>query len=454
VFERSQEPVAGPPPGRSVPRAWSLLLAAILVALATIWVRPGPAVLRGTDAACYARVAGSLARAPLRTWHSPLLDGRRFDEHPPLGLWLEAVWMRAVGATPATAWRWAQLLATLLVAVVSAGTVRLAGARPAALSLLGLAILPGFLAESQNPMLELPLALGLATGFLGAALLSSTRFLGPFLVVAGTAFAVWVKGPPGLATLAALAWAAQDAPRTCRRALVTALLAVVVAAGGLLGLEIWREHVGAGSFLRPYVRDQLLPSMFTGRARPVRAPLYYLDSLARWHLPVLLALALGLLPAVRRRLGPSDRRLLQLGLVLTLTVVLGFSIVVQKNPWYVDAAMVGFAWTCGALADGLVGAWATRWLSPRVVAPLALVGIAWLFTAEPKQREDALYGAFTSQLPVLEGHGPVTIANCSALGDWMARHSFALRWGARVVPCSDEAALLFDGRIVRPVVEP
>src|SRR5262249_14622978 len=131
-------------------RAWAFLVAATLLALGTVWLRPGPAILRGTDAACYARLSEGLAALPLASWASPRLDGARFDEHPPLGFWLEAAWMRAVGPGPAAAWRWAQVLATLMVLVVGLGAWRIGGPTTGGLALVGLSSLPGFLSESQN----------------------------------------------------------------------------------------------------------------------------------------------------------------------------------------------------------------------------------------------------------------------------------------------------------------
>src|SRR5262249_17712991 len=200
--------VSGPSGARHPARSWAFLVAAMLLGLGTVWLRPGPAILRGTDAACYARLSEGLAALPLASWASPRLDGARFDEHPPLGFWLEAAWMRAVGPGPAAAWRWAQVLAALMVLVAGLGAWRIGGPTTGGLALVGLSSLPGFLSESQNPMLEMPLALGLAIAVVGAGLLRETPRTGTVLFVAGAAFAAWVKGPPALASFVALAWVA------------------------------------------------------------------------------------------------------------------------------------------------------------------------------------------------------------------------------------------------------
>jgi 4-amino-4-deoxy-L-arabinose transferase-like glycosyltransferase len=432
-------------PGRS----WAFLVAAMLLALGTVWVRPGPAILRGTDAACYARLAEGLAALPVGQWASPRLDGARFDEHPPLGFWLEAAWMRAVGPGPASAWRWAQLLATLLVAVVGLGACRIGGPITGGLALVGLCSLPGFLAESQNPMLEAPLGLGLAVALVGAALLRETPRTGAALFVAGTAFAAWVKGPPALASFAVLGWVAWRHRATAGWALAAAASALAVVAAGFGALEIWRAASGEPAFLPGYLREQLLASALHGRARPVHDPLYFLGVLGRWYLPVLLVAPLALWPRWWKRAAEGDRRLLALGALLLLSVVIGFSIPVQKNPWYVHAAMAGCAWVLGALGAGLLGQRLVLWLRPERVLVAAAVAVAWIFFPVPKHAdEDPLYWLYAGERPVFTADAPRVVANCSPLGAWMADHSFSLVWGAHSVPCSAPAELTFDGHEV------
>ena len=422
----------------------------MLLALGTVWVRPGPAILRGTDAACYARLAEGLAASPLAQWASPRLDGARFDEHPPLGFWLEAAWMRSVGPGPASAWRWAQLLATLLVAVIGIGACRIGGPTTGGLALVGLCSLPGFLSESQNPMLETPLGLGLALAVVGAGLLRETPRMGCALFVGGTAFAAWVKGPPALATFPVLAWVAWRQRVSPGWTAVTAASALAVVAAGFGALELWRAGVGEPAFLPVYVRDQLLPSALLGRARPVHDPLYFLGVLGGWYLPVLLVAPLALWPGWWRRAGDGDRRLLALGTLLVVIVVVGFSVPIQKNPWYVHAAMAGCAWVLGALGAGLLRERLVLWLRPERVLVAAAVAVAWVFFPVPKYLdEDSLYWLYAGERPVFTADAPRVVANCSRLGTWMTDHSFSLVWGARSVPCGASSELAFDGHEVR-----
>jgi len=424
----------------------------MLLGLTVVWVRPGPAVLRGTDAACYARVAQRLASEPVAQWASPQLDGRRFDDHPPLGFWLEAAWMRAVGTGPAPAWRWAQVLATLLVLVVGLGGKRIGGPAAGGLAVAGLCILSGFLFESQNPMLELPLALGLAVGWVGAALHRESPRLGPALFVAGTAFAAWVKGPPALATFVALGWIAWRDRPPVGRTVAAAAAAVLVVAGGFGALELWRARIGAPAFLPAYLHTQLLPSALTGRSRAVNDPLYYLPVLGRWYLPALVLAPLALWPGFRRRATEGERRLVALGALLAGTVMLGFTVPVQKHPWYLHAGIAGFAWLLGGLGAALVGDRLVRWVRPELVLPVTAVAVAWVLSPLPKHADDdALYRVYAGERPVFTAGAPREVANCSRLGAWVADHSFALVWGARAVPCDAPAAFVFDGRRLRPV---
>jgi len=435
-------PLRSPHPGRS----WAFGAAAMLLALGTVWLRPGPAILRGTDAACYARLSEGLAALPLAQWASPRLDGVRFDEHPPLGFWLEAAWMRAVGPGPAAAWRWAQLLATLMVLVVGLGACRIGGPTTGGLALVGLSSLPGFLSESQNPMLEMPLALGLAVAFVGAGLLRETPRTGALLFVAGTAFAAWVKGPPALASFVALAWVAWRLRPAPRWTATAALSAIAVVAAGFGALELWRVSIDEAAFLPAYVQNQLLPSALHGRARPVPDPFYVLSMLGRWYLPVLLVAPLALWPGWWRRAAQADRRLLALGILLVTSVVVGFSVPAQKNQWYVHAAMAGCAWVVGALCAGLLGERIVLWLRPERVLVVAAVAIAWIFFPVPKHGgEDPLYWLYAGERPAFTTGAPRLVANCSPIGTWMADHSFSLVWGARSVPCTASAEVAFDG---------
>jgi hypothetical protein len=137
-------------------------------------------------------------------------------------------------------------------------------------------------------------------------------------------------------------------------------------------------------------------------------------------------------------------------MLLLVSVVVGFSIPVQKNPWYVHAAMAGCAWLLGALGGGLLGDRLVAWLRPERVLVAAAVAVAWIFFPVPKHGDtDPLYWLYAGERPVFTADAPRVVANCSPLGTWMAENSFSLVWGARSVPCTASAELAFDGHDVR-----
>src|SRR4051812_9667214 len=100
------------------PESNALLAAAAAPVFAGIWLRPGPALLYGTDAGVYARIARALAARPLSEWLDPRLGSTPFLDQPPLGLWLEALWIRCLGASPAALVGLARVYATLIALLV------------------------------------------------------------------------------------------------------------------------------------------------------------------------------------------------------------------------------------------------------------------------------------------------------------------------------------------------
>src|SRR5689334_8905840 len=115
-----------------------LPLVALAVTLTTVWVRPPPAVLYGTDAGCYARVAREMAERPLAQWPRVTVGGKDFFEHPPLAMWVESGMFRLLGISAASAVLLARLTSTLLTLLILAVARRMAGTRAAALCVLTL----------------------------------------------------------------------------------------------------------------------------------------------------------------------------------------------------------------------------------------------------------------------------------------------------------------------------
>jgi hypothetical protein len=436
-------PVEAAPATRPWPahpaRSWAFLVGATLFALATVWVRPGPAILREAEAVREARVASALAASPLASWASPRLDGSRWDTQPPAALWLEAGWMRAVGPGPAAAWRWGQLLGTLLVLLAGAGALLVAGPSRTGLVLLGLCTLPGFLVASQNPTVVLPSLLGLATCLLGGLLLDHRRGHAPLAIALGVAIAAWSGGLPGLAaSVVVLVLVGQRISN--RRGLVLAGAgAVVLTAAGVGALEVWRAALGAPPFL---------PAHLAALTSPERGDV--LRPLARWVLPVPLAL-LATSWRWRATSAARPRRFRELlGAVLVGSVAIGLLLPVEEDAWWIHAAIAGSGWVLAGVGLTLVRDSVFRWLRPERVLVAAAVALAWIFFPVPKHGDDdALYWLYAGERAEVTREQAPVIANCSSLVPTMAEQTFPLVLGARAVPCSAAAALTFDGREIR-----
>lgn len=409
-------------------------LAAGLIA-AVIVVRAGPLTLIGVDAGCYASIARHFAERPLTDWLAlQWADGQPFHEHPPLGLWLEALWFRLVGATAAAAVWWARLLAFALAAVTFFTARRLADERVASLSLLGLAALPSFLRESQNPMLELPLALFVALACLAVVRSSVLGF-----ALAATA-AVWTKGVVGFAVAVALPWAWWSGVPLRRVGLLGAAWAGLLLAS--FGWFEWRLHArGLPSFVTEYLGDQVLRAFRDGRHNHNADPFFFGRTLATWHAALLVAL-----PVLAWRwsvLEPGRRKLAVLGLGLVVAFVGPLSLSAQKSEWYLNAILAGAAWAIGVALSTLP----ERWLrsAPWVVAAWLLGWCGWTAGAGPSQRSERqrAIDAVTVTPAALDG---AAVSDCSVLAPWVAEHLFWFQWRARRVDCEAPAPWRFDGR--------
>ena len=424
------------------------LPAAVIVALGLgIWVRPQPPAFAGVDAACYARVARELSERPIAEWLEVRLEGAPFHEHPPLAFWLEALAFRVGGASAASATALARLYASLLALLVFLIGRRLAGDRVGLLSAAALLALSGFLFESQNAMLELPLSVALSAGLL--ALLATARRPGWGYVglALATAAAVLIKGPPAL-LLAPLALAAGWLGILSRRAGVVAscvvLMAVVMALGGLEGA---RHAAHLPSFLGDYLPRRVLQFGLLGRDEPATSPLFYLRHLWRWYAPALLLLPLSVI--LRRR---EERDLLTLAWLWAAALVLAFSLAGKRSYWFIHPITPAAAgWMGVVLHRALPARWERAVAAALGVGCLAyLVGV--LLSVDLQRATDSEQAAIArSTPPSFDAATPRQVAHCGRLGTWRATHLFGFYWRARLLPCTSEAPYRFDGAELRRV---
>ncbi len=460
--------------------------------LLVIWGSPLPPIFVGVDAALYARVAAELSQRPLHTWCDlqVVLGAQRaaFFEHPPLFFWLLALADRGWGSSAATAAGLARLLASLVAACTGAIALRLGGRQAAGLSLGALLLLPGFVHEAANPMLEMPLLLGLLLATVG--LLQPPSWRRSLLFAGGTLMALWTKGPPALMMFGLLAsdsWrplrgscgvpSASDAypapdaagpPGRWWAAGRLGLATVGLFLATVLAFEAWR-HARHLPFWGPtYLQQQLWPSLRQGRHHPSAQVLYYLQPLWRWYAPGLVAAAL--LGWQRRHLAqlPAARALARLGLVWVTLLVGGFSLPLQKYDWYIHPAAAGFAWM-GAAALLLLRPLAENWrpslrqlrLPAGLPAALLLAAsctyAAGLRLAQttPALHRSPLQAASRAlaacPAPQCGGHRSCRVANCSRLPSWRAEHLAAFYWQAQMLPCAAaaQADACFDGQGLR-----
>jgi len=439
-------PDASPAPDSAPASSRALVWAAFAVVLGTIWLRPTLPLLAGVDAGCYARVAREIAERPLSAWPEITLGGNGFYEHPPQSFWLESLVFRAMGASVLAAVAYARLLATALALLVFEVARRLAGPRTAAICMGSLVLLSGFLYESQNPMLELPLTVGLGSAALGALLLERRPFAGSALFAIGFTFAALAKGPPALAAFPVLAWSGWRRRARWRDAALAAGAAVVLLAAAVALFESARAARGLPPFFPRYLGDQVRRSSLEGRewAAPGE-PFYYLGPLWRWHTPLLPAIPLSIW--AWRRLRGGERLLVELGWVCAAAIVVGFSLPVQKAGWYIHPVMFGGALFMGS---GLAALPLDRRRDRAVAAAAVAAALgaaavtAWL-AARPSSRGD-LYALHHLPPPRFAPGEPNQVSDCgTAVGDWRTEHLLDFLWRARRVPCEAPAPYRFAG---------
>jgi 4-amino-4-deoxy-L-arabinose transferase-like glycosyltransferase len=441
---------------------WLFLASTLLLGLSVVWVRPGPTLLIGGDAGCYARVGRELAERDLSDWLELTLAHEPFLEHPPLALWLHGLVVRWFGVSPAALVALTRLYASSTLLVLAAVAMRLVARRGAAVegptlggfAVLGALTLPGFLYESQVAMLEAPLALALAVGlFAITGMMKSVTPLAERSVLPSVAwFALallagfWVKGPPVLVlvgvVLVVLAFRWMR-PLVAGAAIAAGLGVVAVS---VIVFDALRARHGLGPFFSTYLSKQVLVSVTEGRHHPESNPFFYLWPTLSWYGPAVGALVLaGIALRFRSRLSRLSIEAMVLGAALWLGIVVGFSIPVQKYQWYVHPGLVG-----AALLVGSVLALVPEKLDRFIALACVVVALGWpLITLVPWESR---LSETQRQIAALQSAtGPRrgdAIADCSSMDWWVSGHLMGFLWDARRVECTDPAAWRFDGQRV------
>lgn len=429
-----------------------LLASALLLGLSIVWNRPGPTLLIGGDAGCYARVGRELAERPLTQWLELTLGHEPFLEHPPLGLWMHGLVVRLFGVSPEAQVWLARLYAWLTLLVLGMMGRTLGGARGAQLAaafVLGALTLPGFLYESQVAMLEAPLTLALALGLLAIARMVTAdraRRSDLILFAVATCGGFWVKGPPVLVLFGVVAIATIARHVSWKAALASIGAAVLLTGVTVAIFEGLRAAAGLGPFFSTYLGHQVFPSINEGRHNPDPNPFFYVGPTLRWYGPGVGALVLGVIAVLARALPFVKERFVPmaflLGASLWLGVLVGFSIPAQKYQWYVHPGLVGAALMVGSLI---------ALLPPILERPLTIgcfvAAALWPFIRLVPW-EQRLSGTQRQTAVLQAAVGPRrgdAIADCSSMDGWVSGHLIGFLWDARRVDCTEPASWRFDG---------
>lgn len=422
-------------------------------------------LLMGGDSGCYARIARELAERPLFDFTTITLGGEPFFEHPPLALWVESLAFRAFGASVDTAVVLARVWASLALLLIGIAAWELGARRLrmidgiegptlGAFAMLGTLSLPGFLHESQVAMLETPLvaftALGawaLAGLFVSRAPYGDRLPTGALWTFAlATTLAFWVKGPPAFLLVGAvLALAAfKLVPRRhATLATLGSLTLTFVTARAFDGLRALR---GQGSYFGHYFGGQVLDSLTHGHHHYDPNPLYYVPALRDWYLPALLAVPVLVAVPLLRRKRPWTWRLLPeqalLGGLLFGGVVVGFSVMPQKYPWYMHLGIVG-----GGLMVGAALALLPPRVEPWLRALVLFVAAGWPLVAQVDRPLSVAQSAVWAVQHTPAPEGVVrTVADCSQMEAWASRHLIGFAWRAERVACDAPATFVWDGQ--------
>lgn len=419
-----------------------MFVAALLLGMLLIHVRPGAALLMGGDAGCYARVSSELAARPVSDWARLTLGGAEFFEHPPLWFWVEAAAFRAFGESPLTAVecaRWVASLALLLSGLLGRrlGATHQLADETGALVMLGLVSLPGFLYSSQVAMLEIPLTAALAWGGWALAARSSTHFA--LALTAG----FFIKGPPVALLLGLCAGLVVLRQLSMRDGMRVALPGVLVLVLAVVGFDTLRRRLGLEPFFQHYLVKQVLASMVEGRHNPNADPWFYVVPTWNWYLPACVASVVGLVAAKRQGLA---RTLYVWGALAFAGVIVGFTLMRQKYQWYIHPAAVGGALLVASVALAVPLAWLRR-----APVALAVIAVGWVAAAqydwpltESQQRIAAVqHAVFPEQFERV-------VADCSGAEAWASGHLMGFVWRARRVECDEPAPVRWTGTGFQP----
>jgi 4-amino-4-deoxy-L-arabinose transferase-like glycosyltransferase len=186
-----------PAPDNSVTRTYLLLAAILVVSIVPYFWGLGKADIQDVDEAAYGEIAREMVASG--DWVSPTLNGKPFDQHPPLGPWMMALSIKLFGATPLAVRLPNALLALVGLLITFSIGRRIAGREAGILAALALVTAPAYHLMVRDARLDMALMVFISLALWGVfSYLYEPRKYYLVLGYIGAALAFLTKGPIGL----------------------------------------------------------------------------------------------------------------------------------------------------------------------------------------------------------------------------------------------------------------
>jgi Dolichyl-phosphate-mannose-protein mannosyltransferase len=357
-------------------------------------------LLRGMslDGLTYATIARNLAIGHGSFWHPCFTDTlfSSFHEQPPLALWFESLWFRALGDR----W-WVERLYSVLTVVPTAVLIGLIWrrmlqyapnfARLGWLPLLLWILMPSWFWIYRHNYLENTLGIFTALAvYSSLRATEATRWWPAWTALAALAIAgaFGSKGPVGLFPLVCPLVAGLTVRRAGLRHAVLVQMGLVLAVSAIAGVVLLDPE--ARDYFTTYFHQQILDSLHGQRE--------IVDSaLGRFHLAWALMIDLALSAAVAaalvfvagRRADTSNGAALRGPMAFCFLTALSASLPIMISPkqsaYYAAASWpfycLGLAVWCAGATESLVARWASRPSFPRTAHWLRLASISTVVLA-------------------------------------------------------------------------
>ena len=332
-------------------------LCLLFLAICILWLNISNEFISSPDAPLHAYLGKQLSTKPLSEWIVMTWDGQReFFDHPHLMPWLIALSVKLFGVSTLAAILPALLLATMTVPVVYLIGRLLLNEYFGLLAATFLVCTPRFVRSGRHPMLEPALEffvfLSIYFGLRGFR----DKTYRPFVYCGlALAFAFLTKGPPALLAPAVLGgfYILEARSEQSERLFLLPKKKLIIATGTvtlvpiaiILGLDLWHQRMTGETFFGRFL-SFLLKNGTGGGPNENREPFFFVKVVYQHFWPWWPFAVAAPLVTLFRVLRHSDRRLVratQVGALGFFGAIVGFSIVLWRNDWYLNLALPAFA---------------------------------------------------------------------------------------------------------------